>query len=103
MQGEVPLTLPTYATYQLTAHAHLGEGAVATLGLAYTELVAVWSAWLCALFQPVWVFQCWDYRIFALRSCWPHEPLGCPTGSPGLPGQSALHQYRYPVPAGTAR
>jgi hypothetical protein len=37
MQGEVPLTLPT----QLTAHAHLGEGAVATLGPAYTELVAV--------------------------------------------------------------
>jgi hypothetical protein len=27
--------------YQLTAHAHLGEGAVATLGLAYTESVAV--------------------------------------------------------------
>jgi hypothetical protein len=27
--------------YQLTGHAHLGEGAVATLGLAYTELVAV--------------------------------------------------------------
>jgi hypothetical protein len=29
--------------------------------------------------------------------------LGCPTGSPGVPGQSALHRYRYPIPAGTAR
>lgn len=30
--------------FLLTAHAHLGEGAIATLGLAYTELVAVWRA-----------------------------------------------------------
>jgi hypothetical protein len=29
--------------------------------------------------------------------------LGCSTGSPGLPGQSVLHRYRYPVPAGTAQ
>jgi hypothetical protein len=35
---------------------------------------------------------------------WPGDSgLGCPTGSPGLPGQSALHRYRYPVPAGTCR
>jgi hypothetical protein len=31
----------TDIAHQLTAHAHLGEGVVATLGLAYTELVAV--------------------------------------------------------------
>jgi hypothetical protein len=48
-----PPSLPTHSkvgdagggdldiAYQLTAHAHLGEGAVATLGIAYTELVAV--------------------------------------------------------------
>jgi hypothetical protein len=45
--------LPT----KLTAHAHLGEGAFATLGLAYTESVAVYQAWLCALLQPVLVFS----------------------------------------------
>jgi hypothetical protein len=48
-----PTSLPTHSkvgdagggapdiAYQLTAHAHLGYGAVATLGLAYIELVAV--------------------------------------------------------------
>jgi hypothetical protein len=49
---------------KLTAHAHLGEGAATTLGLAYyTELVAVWGAWLCALHQPARVV--WHLR--ALR------------------------------------